>query len=717
MKNSRLPRPMRRQYRMAILTALLIPCPLALLAQETDAEPAAEEAQGAEETEEAEETVADLEAADDSPLLNWVELGFGGTFTDGSKGAFQQRSGLPRGAYGGVESFHYEREITEGHLLPKGGTLKLDGRGIFDNHDYSLSLELDYPEKGYFKAGYTEYRTWYNGNGGYYPPTEAWFEPEDETLAIDRGALWFEGGLRLPNWPELTLRYERLTRDGQKDSLAWGESASAAGRRIVPAFWDIDEVRDIFALDARHTLGTTALRLGVRYEAQDQTNRQYTRRNPGEAADRRGTQENGLDSDLFNVHASAENWVRENVLFTVGYSFTDLDSDLSGYRVFGVAYDPDLGQRLPDPNTYQALNGGSQMSQHVANLNLMFLPWESFAVIPSARIEKQDLDSVSNYGQPAQPLVPSQFHAASERGLLDVSEALELRYTGVTNWVFFARGAWLQGQGDLDETFDNRSTATSVLARSTDDDRMSQKYAAGANWYPHRRFNLGGGYYYKRRNNDFDHTADSSSNAAGSLNRYPAFIVAQDFETHDLNAKATWRPLNNLTLVGRYDYQISTTDSRGDNLDRVESAETTSHILGASVSWVPWHRLYLQGSLNYVTDQTDTPVDNITQAVLDAENDYWNGSLTAGLALDDKTDLTATYFYYRADNYSDNSAAGLPYGVGIEEQGVTAGLSRQLSRRVRWTLRYGFFTSDDETSGGNNDYDAHLVYSTLQYRF
>jgi hypothetical protein len=169
--------------------------------------------------------------------------------------------------------------------------------------------------------------------------------------------------------------------------------------------------------------------------------------------------------------------------------------------------------------------------------------------------------------------------------------------------------------------------------------------------------------------------------------------------------------------VARYDHQFSTVDTRGDGLESVESAKTTSQILGASVSWVPWHRLYLQGSLNYVADETDTPIDDITGAVLDSENDYWNGSLTAGLALDDKTDLTATYFYYRADNYDDNSAAGMPYGIGIEEHGITASLSRQLSRRVRWTLRYGFYTSDDETSGDNNDYDAHMVYSTVQYRF
>jgi hypothetical protein len=298
-----------------------------------------------------------------------------------------------------------------------------------------------------------------------------------------------------------------------------------------------------------------------------------------------------------------------------------------------------------------------------------------------------------------------------------VSEALELRYTGVTNWVFFARGTWLQGEGDLDEDWNNLSTGGNVIRRSTDDERTSQKYAAGVQWYPARRLNLGAGYYYKQRDNDYTHPVDSTPNGPGSLFRYPAYLLAQEVETHDANAKITWRPRANLTLVGRYDFQVSDMHSRADQLAQVQTAEVTSQIVGGSVSWVPAARLYLQGNVNFVMDETDTPVSDITAAVPDAENDYWNASVTAGFAVDDRTDLSASYFYYRADNFADISAAGMPYGVGAEEHGVTAAFSRQLTRTLRWTLRYGFFTSDDETAGGYNDYDAYLVYSTLQLRF
>jgi hypothetical protein len=305
---------------------------------------------------------------------------------------------------------------------------------------------------------------------------------------------------------------------------------------------------------------------------------------------------------------------------------------------------------------------------------------------------------------------------------VDVSESLELRYTGFTNWVLYARGYWVQGRGDLKETETVVASNIVDLLRDTDFDRSTQKYAVGANWYPLPRLSLAAQYYHKIRTEDYDHTQDNTPNRSG--NRYPAFLVAQDFETDDANIRVTWRPLNTLTLVTRYDFQLSTVDMQGDGLSSVESARITSHIFSESVSWTPIPRLVLQASVNYALDETDTPADEVVttngvplNVVLDTQNDYWNASATVGFVLDDKTDLQAQYSYYRADNYVDNSAFSQPFGVDAEEHGITAALIRRLSDRVRWTLKYGFFSNRDRTSGGRNDYDAHLVMTSMQVRF
>ncbi|HKS37955.1 MAG TPA: hypothetical protein VJW76_12235 [Verrucomicrobiae bacterium] len=664
---------------------------------------------------------------------NWIELGIGGTFIDGDNAAFMRRHGIREDAFGGLEELHLEQDVG------KRGLFTIDGRAIYDNHDYSVRLELSEPEKGFLRAGYTEFRTWYDGSGGFFPlGTNNWFSLYDEELAIDRREFWFEGGLRLPEVPEITLRYSHQIREGQKDSLVWGDAlvtgvaAPNNTRGIVPSFWDIDEVRDLFEVDAKHTFGKTDVGLGLRYELFENDNSRNIRRRPNEASDRYLTQRDSVEGDMFNAHAFTETRFTEKLMFTTGYSYTTMDTDTSGSRIYGAGYDPIydplFARRQARDEGFLDLAGGSQLNQYVVNLNLMWTPLENFTVVPAVRVERQDIHSVSefvetNVGTGAGlPSSQEELAGESERAIIDVSESLEVRYTGFTNWVLYARGNWMQGRGDLRETETLVASNVVDLLRDTDFDRSIQKYTVGANWYPLRNLNMGAQYYHKIRTEDYEHRQDTTPNRTG--NRYPAFLLAHDFETDDANVRVTWRPLRNLTLVSRYDYQLSTVEMQGDGLAEIESAELTSHIFSQSISWIPSSRLFVQASVNYALDETDTPANDVVttngvplNVVLNSENDYWNASATVGYVLDDKTDLQAQYFYYRADNYVNNSAASQPYGVDAEEHGIIATLSRRLTERVRWTLKYGFFNNRDRTSGGRNDYDAHLVMTSVQLRF
>jgi hypothetical protein len=667
------------------------------------------------------------ESEDSTEYRNWFTTGVGITLFDGDEAAFKRRQQMPTGVFGGIEDFHYEQDVG------KKGLLKLDGRGIFDNHDYSLKLELSNPEIGYLRAGYREFRTWYDGSGGFFPVNGKWFPPEAEELAIDRGEAFFEAGLTLPNKPEIHIRYSHQFRDGQKESLVWGESeltgitVGSKGRAFIPSFWNIDEERDILAADVKHTFGSTGVGLGVRYEIQDNENSRNIRRRRDEPQDRYLTQKEGVDSDLFNAHAFTETRFNDSVLLTTGYSFTTLDSDLSGSRIYGAGYDamydPVFSRRQFRDEGFYDLHGGSQLKQYVMNLNLMLTPWPAVTIVPSVRIEKQDLQSIAEYMETnvgAAPTLRStadEIQSSSERGLLDISEAVEIRYTGFTNWVLYASGLWIQGDGDLSELMIETHSGAVDLARNTDFERFVHKYTAGVNWYPLRRLNFAIQYYHKIRDDDYMHEFDSTSNNFTSGNRYPAFLAGHDFDTDDVNFRVTVRPFNNLTLVSRYDFQLSTIDVTGFGLLNQQSAEITTHILSETITWSPLPRLYLQASANYVMDLTDTPSDDRSATAPDSDNDYWNTSFLAGYALTDTTDIQAQYFYYRADNYENTAAATMPYGIGAEEHGIIGTLTQKITSRLRWTLKYGFFAYHDQTSGGFNDYQGHLAYSTLQYRF
>ena len=642
---------------------------------------------------------------------NWMEFSTGGVIRDGNGAAFRQRHWIKDDPFGGLEDMHYETKVG------KKDFFQMDGRALFDNHDYNVRMELVRPDVGFLRGGFTEYRTWYDGNGGFFPQTGTWMNLFDGSLAVDRGEAWIETGLNLPKYPSITFKYSHQFRDGQKDSTAWGYAhpyGAGPVRAISPSFWDIDESRDTLQIDSKYTVGKTDLGVGIRYERTDDNNALKSVQWPGESFQTKSTTREGMKSDLFNVHASTETRLNEKVRFTSGYSFTTMDTDLTGSRIYGADYD--VGYSLPMATSlgYLALSGGSQLNDYLMNLNLMWNPVKSFSIVPSLRVEKQELDSMSSFLQTGNgPTAAEQ--AASARNLLEVGERLEMRYTGVTNWVFYTRGDWTEGDGDLREN--GGGGLAGPILRFTRDERFIQRYTAGANWYPLRRLNIDFQYYHKVRENSFDHQIDNTPN--NSRDRYPAYLLVQNFETDDTNLRVTLRPLNNLTLVSRYDFQLSSIDTTPDSisgLGEVQSSEVESHALGQNITWVPWKRLFWQAGINYVWSKTATPTSQYTQAVLDSQNNYWDLSSTAGFIIDDKTDLQAHYFFYRANNY-EGPTASIPYGAGARENGVTLTLTRKLRENLRVTCKYGYFDYMDETFGGHNDYKAHLIYASMQYRF
>ena len=690
-----------------IAGAWLFGTPGPLAADDNPAKPAeAAKPADAAKTEEATEEKA-------ATYRNWFDVSVGGLLTQGNRAEFMRRENARGGAFGGIEDLHWETKAG------KNTYLEVNGRALFDNHDYTLRFDLTKPQLGYVRGGYRQQRTWYDGSGGFFPQNEQWFSLYDNALALDRGQAWIEGGLTLPDWPVISFKYTYEFRDGQKDSTAWGESTQTGGygtRQIVPAFWDIDEKRHIFEGDIRHTIAKTDLGLGVRYEMMDNRNSLNLHLRPGEVSPLSlyTTSKEEVDADIFNVHAFTHTRFNEKILFTTGYSFTTLDTDLSGSRIYGMGYDPIYDPILARQPGFIDLTGGSRMKQYVMNLNLMVTPWDAFQIVPSVRVEHRDLDGLSRFTQTL-ALTQDPMLASSDQGVTEVAERLEARYTGLTNWVFYARGDWSQAQDDLSEQEVASLTGALALARDSDNTRRTQKYTVGANWYPRRQVNVDFQYYHKIRDNSYDYNYATS--ALLGFDQYPGYPAFANFTTDDANVRLTLRPLPNVTLVSRYDLQFSTVDEAVIGLAKLQSAEMRSHILSQSATWIPWSRLSLQASVDYALDRTDTPAQDITTAVQPAQNNYWNASFTSVFVLDNKTDLQAHYFYYRAHNYSDNSAVGLPYGAGAQEHGVTVALIRRISDHVRLTLKYGYFNNREDTAGGRLNYDAHLVYSGLQYRF
>lgn len=200
---------------------------------------------------------------------------------------------------------------------------------------------------------------------------------------------------------------------------------------------------------------------------------------------------------MFNVRAFTESRLNEAVWLTTGYSYTRLNTDIGGSRIYGASFDapylPVYAGKQARDEGYVNLSGGSIVDQYVMNLSLRLELAENWVLVPSLRAEKLDTTGSALFTENTTGTV-APFPASSalnlntrQNGYQTISEALEARFTGFTNWVIYARGEWSESDGYLRELEQDLTAGTTGVSRSTDSDRFTQKYTIGANWYPLRR--------------------------------------------------------------------------------------------------------------------------------------------------------------------------------------------------------------------------------------
>ena len=97
---------------------------------------------------------------------NWIDLSVGGFIPSGNKAQAQQRHQNSRGAFGGIEDFHYQTNFDKTPPCPW-----MDGP-FSTTTTTSSGWRWTREKIGYLRFSYSEFRTWYNGDGGFYPPSQ-----------------------------------------------------------------------------------------------------------------------------------------------------------------------------------------------------------------------------------------------------------------------------------------------------------------------------------------------------------------------------------------------------------------------------------------------------------------------------------------------------------------------------------------------------------------
>ncbi len=658
---------------------------------------------------------------------NYIEFAASGSQLSGDKANFEKLTNHNQNAWGGLSDFHYSSDLSE------GTEFVVNAHALAGDEDYLFNLKLTKQDVGYLDLGYKSYRIWYDGNGGFFPANGMNFNLYDNNMHVDRSDLWFSFGTLRPQGVNFKVRYDYTTRKGQKDSTSWGDTSLTGGlgtRNFVPTFYNLDEKKHTVNASVFGSNGNTNWDLTGLYEKSTINDSLNIHRTPNSTTDRYATQNNNSDSKLDLIRGTMENQISEIVLLTAGVARYKLDANIDGSRIYGsIGYDPIFDpaytrRQFHDEGFYN-MSGNTSMTETLANLSLAVTPNANWTIVPAFRADKTSWGNNADYIEtsvgsgPGFVMAQDETQSSSNKDFKNAYESLEVRYTGIKNVVASFTGDLQQGNGNLNEDLYAVDTGIDSIFRTTGYSTDIQKYAFTAYWYAQPGLNFTAQYYWKGSQNKFDTTRDSTNNF--SADRYPAYITNQDFETNDFNLRSSWRLSSNVRMILRYDYQQSKIRTGESGLAFADSANMTTHIVGGSVNWSPRMNWYIQATGNLVYDRTVTPTQNLTGAasglVLNSDNNYFNGGLMTGYAIDDQSDVTLDYSYYRANNFADNSARSMPYGADAKTHQAGLTWTRRLDRRTTVTVKYAFIKDNELTYGSTRDFKAQTIYAKVAYRF
>lgn len=645
----------------------------------------------------------------------------------GNRQKFRELEWLRDGAAGGLEEFSLVQR------LDADTKFTAEGRALAGQEDYRVRLSLEKNDMGFVRAGYEQWRRYYDDTGGYYRPVTPSSFSLGRDLHLDLGRAWVEFGLTLPDVPKITLGYEYQFKDGGKSTLQWGPAggltpppAGSPVANVYPAFKDIAERVHILKLDLSHELAGWEWENNFRYEFHDlKTSRDdVTASTLGTTVTTdkmvRFRDRDGQQSLANTLHV--EKQLRDWLLVSIGQLYTSLNGN--------TAFSEQTLKGSGVPATGNQWSGGPMILRrdtHALSTSALFGPWNglSFSGVVQGEWARQEGFGDINlaFGNPAvRPPRPEPAALAANFDRTSIGEHFALRYTRIPHTVLYAEGRFQQERQRL---FEQETGGPEPFLHDADSTRDVKEYRAGLNTSPSGRWSFSAHLKRQEKRGRYDLLPDNSPPTGHS---YPGFIRARDILTDEFDARLTWRAAN--WLRTSLSYQIvatdflTTTDAASDGNTAtgaspggtVHAGNHDAQVCSVNVTLTPHRRLSLSTTLSYSDARTST-AQNGADYVVPFRGQVYTALNTTTFVLNDATDLLVSYSFSRADYRQADELAGLPAGVDYTHHTLQAGVSRRIGKNVTTAVQYFFASHRDPGGGGVNNYAAHGIFATLALRW
>ncbi|NDV63098.1 hypothetical protein G0Q06_11595 [Puniceicoccales bacterium CK1056] len=680
------------------------------------------------------------ETEEPEPLTSEIVVSYGDVSIDDDESALQLRddTGLEDGETGGIERLYLQ--------AGEDGDWRfyLDGRLLFDPDDFAIRLEINRDESIFIDLDFYSWKEYEFGSGVLYPPRNTFAVLSSEALEKEINKLKLTLRMHTSDTGRIQLSYTFFERKGSSLSTRFGDdfqyqATGIRSRNIIPAL--IDGSETVHTVDAKVSREDGIDRTGMRLHYQRRTvdrSRVTERAAQQASANRFSTQSEESTDDLFSVSGYNRTELSDTMMGSLGFSYTRLDGEITGSRIFGAApeasYDIDFPALQLEDRGFLDLDSSRKLQQYLFNANLVYTPSETVRWITGLRLERLATELFSSYLDTystvdwqarAFQVEEAATTVESEKTAIDFSAFLEGRYTGFEHILLYSRVELASQDGDLDEAW-NRQELTpdsgspvNLLGRMTSFDRQMAFWEVGMNYYPKAGLRLSLEGYLKLRENGYGWAGITQPVADYTL--YPGYIDEQSLETKDVNARIYFRPFSSLKSVTRIDVQQTTIESQDRVNAAIDSSERERLVFNQSLTWTPHTRFFLSASYSYVEDLTESGAAELegtfSGIVVNLPNDYWQVDCNLYYVLSKLIDIQLGYQYTEMSNYMDISAKTVPVGSDLEQHHGSAQLVFHINDFTRARIGYNYYKRDEPSSGEFRNYTAHLVQGSLQLKF
>ncbi len=617
----------------------------------------------------------------------------------------------------GVVDFSLERALSEGL------DMEFEGSVTPEENDIAVDLSLDKKDVGFLKVNYDTFRKYYDGTGGvYYPFTQSEVTNLSQDLKMDIGSLFVEFGPHISDTTDLSILYERHTKDGSKSRLTWAiMKEGATSRNIAPSWQDLDEVTDVVGLKGKTDFCGFTVSGEQRAEfvsissTREERNLSSTSTTASDKKVRYQVQT--PEADLWTTLVRGEKWIlNDKAYFSLGYNYQKLNTseveNIHEYDEYGVP------RSFSSPKNKDNAKAENDYDSHSWVTNFSSFPMDHLSFLSKVKTSVVSRRGSSTYPgdttDPPDGIANTTDSSAVKNAIYNVGEDFTLRYSGIAKTSIYTGVELEQGRDWINEyrislAGQSGSEAAENFSRETLTHVQKTAWTMGGRVVPNQYLNFTAQARKSTNNSDYDDIVEGTY-SSGALS---SFIDSLRIESTEFTTKGTWKPLGWLQTSLRYQLLDKAYFMRPESQAFVKSV-SYSNVYSYDLIIQPVEKFLFDFSLSKQDFKMETPASQVTSGYLPSFNGDVNSVLLSSSYIPKQNlSYTGSILYSKTDNFDDYTSVGLPLGPASDRVDLTFDMKWNPKEDITIQPRYAFYWYDGNSSVDVGDYNAHVIWLDL----